>query len=113
MADGGDRGISHGSSFGRYRNLHEEFADVIAWLTTIANVAGVDLSLAIQKKVWNRMSRLPPTRMHLPHEREAVAIRSTVSQRDDCMPQPLNIPPIGNSLMSSRIELGQVWDAKE
>ncbi len=31
-------------------NLHEEFADVIAWLTTIANVAGVDLSLAIQKK---------------------------------------------------------------
>ena len=31
-------------------NLEEEFADVFAWLTTIANVAGVDLSLAIQKK---------------------------------------------------------------
>jgi NTP pyrophosphatase (non-canonical NTP hydrolase) len=28
----------------------EEFADVIAWLATIANVAGVDLSLALQKK---------------------------------------------------------------
>ncbi len=39
------------------------------------------------------MSRLPPTRMHLPDEREAVAIRSTVNQRVDCMPQPLNIPP--------------------
>jgi NTP pyrophosphatase (non-canonical NTP hydrolase) len=31
-------------------NLHEEFADVIAWLTTIANVAGVDLSKALQDK---------------------------------------------------------------
>ncbi len=28
----------------------EEFADVLAWLTTIANVAGVDLSQAIHKK---------------------------------------------------------------
>ncbi len=32
------------------QNLHEEFADVIAWLTTIANVAGVDLSKALQEK---------------------------------------------------------------
>lgn len=31
-------------------NLHEEFADVLAWLTTIANVAGVDLCKAIQDK---------------------------------------------------------------
>jgi NTP pyrophosphatase (non-canonical NTP hydrolase) len=31
-------------------NLEEEFADVFAWLTTIANVAGVDLSAAIQRK---------------------------------------------------------------
>lgn len=35
---------------GDRENLHEEFADVIAWLATIANVAGVDLSLALQKK---------------------------------------------------------------
>jgi NTP pyrophosphatase (non-canonical NTP hydrolase) len=28
----------------------EEFADVLAWLTTIANVAGVDLTAAIHKK---------------------------------------------------------------
>lgn len=28
----------------------EEFADVLAWLTTIANVAGVDLTEAIQEK---------------------------------------------------------------
>jgi len=27
-----------------------EFADVLAWLTTIANVAGVDLAEAVQKK---------------------------------------------------------------
>jgi NTP pyrophosphatase (non-canonical NTP hydrolase) len=31
-------------------NLEEEFADVVAWLTTIANVAGVDLSAAITSK---------------------------------------------------------------
>ena len=31
-------------------NLREEFADVLAWLTTIANVAEVDLSEAVQKK---------------------------------------------------------------
>jgi NTP pyrophosphatase (non-canonical NTP hydrolase) len=31
-------------------NLEEEFADVIAWLTTIANVAGVDLTDAIARK---------------------------------------------------------------
>jgi NTP pyrophosphatase (non-canonical NTP hydrolase) len=28
----------------------EEFADVLAWLTTIANVAGVDLSEAVTEK---------------------------------------------------------------
>ncbi len=28
----------------------EEFADVLAWLTTIANVAGVDLSAAVAEK---------------------------------------------------------------
>ena len=27
-----------------------EFADVLAWLTTIANVAGIDLAGAVQKK---------------------------------------------------------------
>lgn len=31
-------------------NLAEEFADVLAWLATIANVAGVDLSGAVRKK---------------------------------------------------------------
>jgi NTP pyrophosphatase (non-canonical NTP hydrolase) len=28
----------------------EEFADVLAWLATIANVAGVDLTQAVQQK---------------------------------------------------------------
>lgn len=27
-----------------------EFADVLAWLTTMANVAGIDLTAAVQKK---------------------------------------------------------------
>ena len=31
-------------------NLHEEFADVLAWLATIANVAGIDLSEAVRRK---------------------------------------------------------------
>lgn len=31
-------------------NLSEEFADVIAWLATIANVAGVDLNAALVAK---------------------------------------------------------------
>ena len=35
---------------GDKENLNEEFADVLAWLATIANVAGVDLSAAIEEK---------------------------------------------------------------
>lgn len=31
------------------KNLEEEFADVFAWLATLANVNGVDLSQAISK----------------------------------------------------------------
>lgn len=31
-------------------NLEEEFADVLAWLTTIANVCEVDLEQAIRRK---------------------------------------------------------------
>jgi NTP pyrophosphatase (non-canonical NTP hydrolase) len=30
-------------------NLEEEFADVLAWLTTLANVNGVDLTQALSK----------------------------------------------------------------
>lgn len=30
-------------------NLEEEFADVLAWLVTLANVEGVDLERAVQK----------------------------------------------------------------
>lgn len=30
-------------------NLAEEFADVIAWLTTLANINGVDLERALEK----------------------------------------------------------------
>jgi NTP pyrophosphatase (non-canonical NTP hydrolase) len=35
---------------GKTADLAGEFADVIAWLTTIANVAGVDLTAAIIEK---------------------------------------------------------------
>ncbi len=31
-------------------NLQEEFADVLAWLTTLANITGVDLAQAIHNK---------------------------------------------------------------
>ncbi len=31
------------------RNLEEEFADVLAWLTTIANICDIDLEQAIEK----------------------------------------------------------------
>lgn len=35
---------------GTLEEQHQEFADVLAWLTTIANVAGVDLSRAVHNK---------------------------------------------------------------
>ncbi len=35
---------------GSHEEKMEEFADVLAWLTTIANVAGVDLSEAVARK---------------------------------------------------------------
>ncbi|HYE03122.1 MAG TPA: MazG nucleotide pyrophosphohydrolase domain-containing protein [Phycisphaerales bacterium] len=31
------------------RNLEEEFADVLAWLATLANINGVDLTRAVSK----------------------------------------------------------------
>jgi NTP pyrophosphatase (non-canonical NTP hydrolase) len=31
-------------------NLREEFADVLAWLTTLANILGVDLTEAVRRK---------------------------------------------------------------
>ncbi len=35
---------------GDQQNLEEEFADVLAWLATLANVADVDLTRAIERK---------------------------------------------------------------
>lgn len=35
---------------GDRENLQEEFADVLAWLVTIANVEGIDLSQAVAAK---------------------------------------------------------------
>lgn len=34
-------------------NLDEEFADVLAWLTTLANINGVDLEHALRKYTHN------------------------------------------------------------
>ena len=31
-------------------NLEEEFADVLAWLATLANILDVDLTAAVQRK---------------------------------------------------------------
>ena len=47
LADGTDRA-----------NLEEEFADVIAWLCTLANVSDVNLSDAVAKKY---LGAAPPT----------------------------------------------------
>ena len=38
-------------------NLEEEFADVVAWLCTLANINHVDLATAIEKKYF---SETPP-----------------------------------------------------
>lgn len=35
---------------GGARERHEEFADVLAWLATLANIAGVDLDAAVAAK---------------------------------------------------------------
>ncbi len=34
-------------------NLSEEFADVLAWLCTLANINDIDLTSAVQKKYLN------------------------------------------------------------
>ena len=51
------------------QNLSEEFADVLAWLVTIANVAEIDLTQAVQEKYGNGcpgcsklVCNLPPTK---------------------------------------------------
>ena len=40
----------HERGDGDEQNLREEFADVLAWLTTLANITGVDLTEAVQRK---------------------------------------------------------------
>ncbi|MCI0364456.1 MAG: hypothetical protein L0Y44_14665 [Phycisphaerales bacterium] len=35
-------------------NLEEEFADVLAWLTTLANILEIDLTRAVHKKYLDR-----------------------------------------------------------
>jgi NTP pyrophosphatase (non-canonical NTP hydrolase) len=37
-----------------HANLEEEFADVIAWLCTLANITDVDLSVAIERKYLSK-----------------------------------------------------------
>jgi NTP pyrophosphatase (non-canonical NTP hydrolase) len=40
----------HHRGDGDPRNLEEEFADVLAWLTTLANILNVDLTHAVRAK---------------------------------------------------------------
>jgi len=35
-------------------NLAEEFADVLAWMTTLANIVGVDLERAVTRKYFEK-----------------------------------------------------------
>jgi NTP pyrophosphatase (non-canonical NTP hydrolase) len=38
------------AKYERGENLSEEFADVFAWLTTLANITGIDLTEAVHSK---------------------------------------------------------------
>ena len=40
----------NGRDDGDQANLEGEFADVLAWLTTLANINGVDLTRAVEAK---------------------------------------------------------------
>ncbi|MHC4910666.1 MAG: MazG nucleotide pyrophosphohydrolase domain-containing protein [Planctomycetota bacterium] len=42
----------HERGDGDPENLREEFADVLAWLTTLANITGVDLTEAVHSKYF-------------------------------------------------------------
>ena len=46
-----------GGEEGDRRNLEDEFADVVAWLCTLANINDVDLAAAIERKY---LSENPP-----------------------------------------------------
>ena len=50
VADGRSRRIGCGVRNGSHEERLLEFADVLAWLATIANVAGVDLGEAVRRK---------------------------------------------------------------
>jgi len=43
-----------------HENLEEEFADVLAWLCTLANINDVDLASAVRKKYLSDGARTEP-----------------------------------------------------
>lgn len=53
---------------GSVEDQQEEFADVLAWLTTIANVRGIDLSAAIQRKYGSGCPGCGQYACHCPDE---------------------------------------------
>ena len=65
-----------------------EFADVLAWLTTIANVVGVDLTRGRDAEVRGRLPRLRPVRLHLPGRRQAMNSHSYFGLRISISAQP-------------------------
>ncbi len=65
VVDGRGWRVSDSLRSGSLEEQSLEFADVIAWLTTIANVAGVDLAAAVAKEVRHWLSRLRSFGMHL------------------------------------------------
>ena len=50
MAHGRGRRVGHRFGTGSHEERVGEFADVLAWATTIANVVGVDLTEAVLEK---------------------------------------------------------------
>lgn len=41
-------------------NLQEEFADVLAWLCTLANINDIDLATAVQEKYLSKNAKSTP-----------------------------------------------------
>ena len=61
-----------------------EFADVLAWLATIANVAGIDLSRGDPGEIRLRLPGLRPVRVHLPGCGEAMRRRCRAGTLPSC-----------------------------
>ena len=78
---------------GTHDELAAEFADVLAWLTTIANVKGVDLGRRGTQEVRLRVPRLRSMGLHLRRRRQAI---ETVSRQSSVHCEPTMIDAVSD-----------------